>query len=350
MSSTPMPSTPDPAEVVVGVDTHKDIHVAAALTTMGVLLGARSFATPPRDTGSCSRVWSGAPRRDRVHRFLPRRRRWPRSLRLTSRTTTPSERRCRDAEVAARAVLSGQATAIAKSADGQVEVMRMFKLAKASAIKSRGPGDQPAQGRPDPRRSRLALLEDRAGQPGAVPLLCRAGAPRPHRPDQRRSLHAQAPRSAHPGADRGGRRAHHPDHPGGRDPRAQPATPLRGRTRHRGGTAAPRRRQPASAPKRPSPPSAGSVRPKHRQARHTAAGSTAAVIDKPTRRSTRSPSPASAGTPAPRTTSADVSPKGRPVVKRSAASLDEYGRAGQVGLFVGNGGGRPRCLATRWPV
>jgi len=31
-------------------------------------------------------------------------------------------------------------------------------------------------------------------------------------------------------------------------------------------------------------------------------------------------------------------------------SLDEYGRAGQVGLFVGNGEGRPRCLATRWPV
>jgi len=35
-------------------------------------------------------------------------------------------------------VLSGPATAIAKSADGQVEMIRMFKLAKASAIKSRG--------------------------------------------------------------------------------------------------------------------------------------------------------------------------------------------------------------------
>jgi transposase len=43
-----------------------------------------------------------------------------------------------DAETAARAVLSGRATAIAKSADGQVEMVRMFKLAKASAIKSRG--------------------------------------------------------------------------------------------------------------------------------------------------------------------------------------------------------------------
>jgi transposase len=55
-----------------------------------------------------------------------------------------SERRRRgktdtiDAEGAARAVLSGRATAIAKSADGHVEMIRMFKPAKASGIKSRG--------------------------------------------------------------------------------------------------------------------------------------------------------------------------------------------------------------------
>jgi transposase len=42
-----------------------------------------------------------------------------------------------DAEAAARAVLSGRATAIAKASDGPVEMMRMFKLAKASAIKAR---------------------------------------------------------------------------------------------------------------------------------------------------------------------------------------------------------------------
>jgi transposase len=35
-----------------------------------------------------------------------------------------------DAEAAARAVLSGRATATAKAGDGQVEMMRMFKLAK----------------------------------------------------------------------------------------------------------------------------------------------------------------------------------------------------------------------------
>ena len=42
-----------------------------------------------------------------------------------------------DAEAAARAVLSGRATATAKTGDGPVEMVRMFKLAKASAIKSR---------------------------------------------------------------------------------------------------------------------------------------------------------------------------------------------------------------------
>ncbi len=42
-----------------------------------------------------------------------------------------------DALAAARAVLSGRATAVAKTGDGPVEMVRMFKLAKGSAIKSR---------------------------------------------------------------------------------------------------------------------------------------------------------------------------------------------------------------------
>jgi Transposase IS116/IS110/IS902 family len=36
--------------------------------------------------------------------------------------------------------------------------------------------------------------------------------------------------------------------------------------------------------------------------------------------------------------------------KPSAASLGEYQRAGHRGSFVGSGEGRPRCLATGWPV
>ncbi len=41
-----------------------------------------------------------------------------------------------DAEAAARAVLAGQATATAKTGDGSAEMARMFKLAKASAVKA----------------------------------------------------------------------------------------------------------------------------------------------------------------------------------------------------------------------
>lgn len=42
-----------------------------------------------------------------------------------------------DAEATARAVLSGRATATAKTSDGPVEMLRLFKLAKGSAINSR---------------------------------------------------------------------------------------------------------------------------------------------------------------------------------------------------------------------
>ncbi|MGW7400925.1 IS110 family transposase [Streptomyces cyaneofuscatus] len=42
-----------------------------------------------------------------------------------------------DAEAAARAVITGRATATAKAGDGPVEMLRLFKMAKASAIKSR---------------------------------------------------------------------------------------------------------------------------------------------------------------------------------------------------------------------
>jgi transposase len=41
------PSVADQAEeqIIVGVDTHNDVHVAAVITTIGVLLGAQAFPT-----------------------------------------------------------------------------------------------------------------------------------------------------------------------------------------------------------------------------------------------------------------------------------------------------------------
>ena len=64
MSSIPQQHRFDPDEVVLGVDTHKDVHVAAALTTLGVLLATSSFpfVTVAQD------VLQGA---DGVHTYYP---------------------------------------------------------------------------------------------------------------------------------------------------------------------------------------------------------------------------------------------------------------------------------------
>ena len=76
-----------------------------------------------------------------------------------------------------------------------------------------------------------------------------------------------------------------------------------------------------------------------------------AGTDKPTPPCGASSSSAyEAGTRPRRTTSSDASPPGTPNATPSDASLGEYPGAGHGGLFVGNGEGRPRCLATRWPV
>jgi transposase len=60
-----------------------------------------------------------------------------------------------DAEAAARAVLSGRASGSAKAGDGPVEMLRMLKLAKDSAIKARTqtinqPESRARGGRPGP--------------------------------------------------------------------------------------------------------------------------------------------------------------------------------------------------------
>jgi len=152
LSSMPQPAPSDPNEVVLGVDTHKDLHVAAVLTALGVLLGTRSFPTTAKGyrqlltwargfgplhragvecTGSYGAALSRHLRSE-VVTVIEVNRADRGNRRRRGKTDTI------DAEAAARAVLSGRATAIAKSGDGQVEMLRMFKLAKSSAIKSRG--------------------------------------------------------------------------------------------------------------------------------------------------------------------------------------------------------------------
>ena len=52
------------------------------------------------------------------------------------RTTDVGHERLIDAEYAARQVLAGSVMAVPKTADGQVEAMRLLKIARDSAVKA----------------------------------------------------------------------------------------------------------------------------------------------------------------------------------------------------------------------
>ena len=61
MPSMPQPAQPDhhtsaTNEVILGVDPHKDSHVAAVITAVGAVTASRSFPPPWPATSSC---WPG---------------------------------------------------------------------------------------------------------------------------------------------------------------------------------------------------------------------------------------------------------------------------------------------------
>jgi len=172
VSMIPQPQPDDPDEVVLGVDTHKDVHVAAALTALGVLLATSSFPTTAEGYQAML-AWArgfGAVHRAGVECTGSYGAALSRHLHAEAVTVIEVNRADRgnrrrrgktdtiDAEAAARAVLSGRATAIAKAGDGHVQMLRMFKLAKAKAkAKAKGwvrlaaTAEPPA---PKPRRRR----------------------------------------------------------------------------------------------------------------------------------------------------------------------------------------------------
>jgi transposase len=141
----------DEEQIILGVDTHKDIHVAAVITTLGVQLGTAEFATTQVGYRRLL-TWArgmGVLRRAGVEgtgsygaaltRYL---RRHDVSVVEVNRPDRATRRRrgktdAIDALAAAHAVLSGRATTTAKTGDGPVEMLRMFKLARASAVKAR---------------------------------------------------------------------------------------------------------------------------------------------------------------------------------------------------------------------
>lgn len=138
-------------EIILGVDTHNDAHVAAVITVLGALVDTKAF--PTTAAGYTAMVdWArghGRLRRAGVegtssHGIALTRHLHRDGLQVieVNRPDRAVRRRrgktdAIDAENAARAVLSGQATGLAKSGDGVVETLRMFKIAKDSAVKAR---------------------------------------------------------------------------------------------------------------------------------------------------------------------------------------------------------------------
>jgi len=146
-------SQPNPSgeDVVLGVDTHKDAHVAAVITPLGVQVATATFPTTTAGYRELL-VWAqgfGDLRRAGVEgtgSFGAGLARYLRDQRLIVIEVNRPDRAARrrhgktdavDAVSAALAVLSGRATATGKTADGPVEMLRMFRLARASAVKSR---------------------------------------------------------------------------------------------------------------------------------------------------------------------------------------------------------------------
>jgi transposase len=138
--------------VTGGIDTHSEVHVAAALDEVGGLLGAESFAANP-DGYAALFTWLSAfgdvakvgvegtgSYGAGVARFLARAGvdvievdRQNRQARRQSGKSDPL-----DAVEAARAALSGKARGQAKSRDGSVEAIRVLVVAKRSARQARG--------------------------------------------------------------------------------------------------------------------------------------------------------------------------------------------------------------------
>ncbi|MDX2682189.1 IS110 family transposase [Streptomyces soliscabiei] len=141
----------DSATVVLGVDTHKDVHVAAVVSILGALLGTQAF--PATAAGYRELLfWAGSlgvVRQAGVEgtgsygaglaRHLAAEgvevievNRPDRAARRRSGKTDAV-----DAEAAARAVLGGRATGAPKSKDGPVEELRVLKVVKDSAVRNR---------------------------------------------------------------------------------------------------------------------------------------------------------------------------------------------------------------------
>jgi transposase len=150
-TTMPAPRVDDQAEIVLGVDTHRDEHVAAVLSLIGGLVATAAFPTTAAGYDELL-AWArsfGVLRRAGVEctgsygLALSRRLQAAGVLVIEVNHSDRADRRRRgktdtlDAEAAARAVLSGRASAVAKSSNGFVEAIRVMRLARNSAVNAK---------------------------------------------------------------------------------------------------------------------------------------------------------------------------------------------------------------------
>ena len=139
-------------DVIVGVDTHKYEHIAVAIDGLGGLIDKPKLAAATPDGYAEFLVWAQS--LGEIHafgvegcgsygsglaRFL---RRHGHKVHEVARSPRKGERRLFgksdliDAEHAARTVLSGSGTATPKLANGQIEAVRVIKIAHDTAVKA----------------------------------------------------------------------------------------------------------------------------------------------------------------------------------------------------------------------
>lgn len=135
---------------VLGIDTHKHLHVAVVLDGLGRHQGVLSF--PASDAGAARLLdWSrqaGSPLIAGIEGTGSYGYQLTRALQTAGLTVVEVNRPDRanrrrkgksdpvDAEAAARAVLAGQATAIPKDREGAVEALRALTITRNSAVKA----------------------------------------------------------------------------------------------------------------------------------------------------------------------------------------------------------------------
>lgn len=142
---------PKKGQVVVGVDTHKEIHVAAAVDWQGTLVDERSFATTrqgyrqleswARSLGEVARVGvecsgsygSGLARRLSKNGLEVLEVAFPDKVVRRKRGKDDFI----DAEMAAEAAFTGTRTVTPKSRDGMVEALRMLQKTRSTAVAAR---------------------------------------------------------------------------------------------------------------------------------------------------------------------------------------------------------------------